>query len=167
MSRPHDAHFTGLFVAQSARKANGAVGTVAAQRIVDPQVAGSIPAQPATLRLPAPLECDVQEAILELLQHHPRVAWAVRMNTGGAWLPGNSKKEGHEHEQFVRFAFPGCSDIIGQLSDGRFLAIEVKRMGKNPTDEQRTFLERVNAYHGIGFVARSVDDVMTYLRRLT
>ena len=39
-------------------------------------------------------------------------------------------------------------------------------MGKNPTDDQRAFLERVNRNRGMAFVARSVDDVASMLARL-
>ncbi len=57
----------------------------------------------------------------------------------------------------------GISDIIGILN-GRYLAIEVKRAGKIPSDKQQVFLNRVNAEGGIGLIARSVEDVMVQLR---
>jgi hypothetical protein len=66
-------------------------------------------------------------------------------------------------KRFVRFAFPGCSDILGQLRTGHFLAIEVKRPSTGPTDDQAAFLAQVNAAGGLGLVARSVDDVQTAL----
>lgn len=62
----------------------------------------------------------------------------------------------------IRFGVgnPGGSDLIGWTSAGRFLAIEVKRPGKNPTKEQRDFLDAVTLAGGIAGVARSVEDAM-------
>ena len=66
-------------------------------------------------------------------------------------------------QRFVQFAFPGCSDILGQLRTGHFLAVEVKRPRTGPTDDQAAFLAQVNAAGGLGLVARSVDDVQAAL----
>jgi len=96
------------------------------------------------------LERDVLSAILDYLPLCPRVAWHSRMNSGGMVNPNG---------QYVRFAFRGCPDIIGQLKDGRFFCIEAKRPGKNATPEQWEFLCKVNRNMGVGFVATSVDDV--------
>jgi len=102
-----------------------------------------------------PLEKDVQAAILEALQFHPLVAWAARMNTGAAKF-----KDAKGKARFVRFGFPGMSDIIGQFKDGTFLAIEAKRpKGEGPTDDQKAFMETVNNNGGRAGVARSVDDI--------
>lgn len=60
-------------------------------------------------------------------------------------------------------SLPGVSDIIG-CYNGRYLAIEVKRKGQNPTEKQQAFLDTVNAQGGLAFVARSVEDVMERLR---
>lgn len=118
------------------------------------------PLRAPTLHLPSPPERDVLAECLEALAMCPAVAWSVRMNTGGAWLPGK------DHEpQFVKFAFKGCSDIIGQLVDGRFLAVECKRKGKNPTEDQQAFLTRVAANGGMAFVARCAEDVFNHLRQ--
>ena len=52
----------------------------------------------------------------------------------------------------------GVADILG-VYQGRMMAIEVKvPKGKVSVDQQR-FLDRVNREGGIGFVARSADDV--------
>lgn len=104
-----------------------------------------------------PLEHDVLAEILNALTFCPCVGWFVRQNTGGMHVDG----------RYVAFAFTGCSDIIGQLRDGRFLAIEVKRAGKNPTEEQQAFLVRVAANKGVSFVARTAEDVFNHLRRDT
>jgi len=53
----------------------------------------------------------------------------------------------------------GISDILGILPDGRFLAVEVKTKKGRVSPEQQVFLDRINALHGVGFVARSIEDV--------
>lgn len=67
--------------------------------------------------------------------------------------------------RYLRFAFPGCSDILGQLASGHFLAVEVKRPSTKTTPEQAVFLAQINAAGGLGLVARSVDDVQAALDR--
>ena len=98
-------------------------------------------------------ERDVLASILAYLDLHPRVAWFERMNTGGV------EREYKGQKRYIRFAFKGCSDIIGQLDDGRFLAIEAKSPTGEPTAEQIAFLSRVVRAGGVGFVARGIDDV--------
>jgi hypothetical protein len=125
-------------------------------------VTGAAPRTPRdvpvlTHKVPPPLERDVQGAILGLLQAHHKVACAWRQNTGGAWLGPVGA------ERYVRFAFKGCSDILGMLKGGRFLAIEVKRPGVDPTGDQLEFLGRVHRGGGLAFVARDVDDVVAKL----
>jgi hypothetical protein len=66
-------------------------------------------------------------------------------------------------KRFLRFAFPGCSDILGQLASGHLLAIEVKRPSTQPTPEQAAFLAQVNTAGGLALIARSVDDVQAAL----
>jgi hypothetical protein len=106
------------------------------------------------------LERDVQPTVLAFLQIHPRVAWVVRMNTGVAEFGNNDGLPVRR----VRFAFPGCSDIIGQLRDGRFLAVECKReVGGSVTEEQEAFLRNVNRYGGCAFIARGVEDCVRAL----
>lgn len=75
----------------------------------------------------------------------------------------------------------GVSDILGITKDkwdyccehcgktntliipGKSLAIEVKRDGEDPTENQQIFLDNVSRAGGIAFVARSVDDVIEAL----
>jgi len=66
--------------------------------------------------------------------------------------------------RLVRFGFPGLSDIIGQLADGRFLAVEVKRPGKNPTETQKAFLDRVAKYSGVAYTVHSVDELDKFIK---
>lgn len=57
---------------------------------------------------------------------------------------------------------PGVSDIIG-IHEGRLLAIEVKTSTGRLSGHQQAFIDRVNKEGGIGFVARSPDDVIREL----
>lgn len=88
--------------------------------------------------------------VLKALRTHPAVAWAERMNTGAAKV-GN---------RFIRFGWPGCPDALGQLKDGRFLAVEVKAKAGRLRPEQALFLARIRAAGGVAFVARDCRDVL-------
>ena len=112
------------------------------------------------LKALAPTEHQVQAAILRYLEVSPRVAWAERMNTGAIKIPAANGRD-----RFVRFGFPGCSDVIGMLKDGRLLAIEVKSKTGRVTDEQQKFLNLVAENKGVSLIARSVDDVMSVIEK--
>lgn len=57
----------------------------------------------------------------------------------------------------------GVSDCLGLLSDGRFLAIEIKARYGKVSPEQEQFINDVNKSGGLAFVARSVQDVIEKL----
>jgi hypothetical protein len=56
----------------------------------------------------------------------------------------------------------GVSDIIGCYK-GRMLAIEIKSEKGRVTADQQYFLDQVNKAGGLGFVAKSIDDVIREL----
>lgn len=90
---------------------------------------------------PAPRHNALPEAaalaeVLQVLRHHPLVAWAERQNSGVARIGG----------RFVRFGWPGCSDVLGQLKDGRLLAVECKAPKGKATGEQAQFLSLVRRF---------------------
>lgn len=118
--------------------------------------------KPFRLTRPEPPEHAIQAAILRYLAVDRRVAWAQRFNTGAARIEGRDAK-GRATRRFVRFAFPGCSDILGQLASGHFLAVEVKRPSTKPTPEQSAFLALVAAHGGLSVVARRVEDIQRAL----
>jgi hypothetical protein len=64
------------------------------------------------------------------------------------------------------FQIKGVADILGMLSNGRFLAIEVKSKKGRLSPEQKIFLEEINAGGGIGILARSVEDVECALKEI-
>ncbi len=103
---------------------------------------------------PAPRVNDRPEAaalaeVLQVLQHHPLVAWANRQNSGVARRGG----------RFVRFGWPGCSDVLGQLKDGRLLAVECKAPKGKLQADQAEFLSLVRRFGGVAFMARDCRDV--------
>lgn len=106
-------------------------------------------------QIAAPRKNDRPEAaalfeVLRALRNHCSVAWANRQNSGAYMTP-----EG----QFVRFGWPGCSDVLGQMKDGRLLAVEVKSPTGRLRPEQASFLAMVDAAGGVAFVARNCADV--------
>jgi len=119
-----------------------------------------MPAPRFKLVIPVPYEVEIQKSILDYLVYHPMVAWAARFNSGSARLPAGGGKF-----RPVEFnTCDGCSDILGQLKDGRFLAIEVKRPPwTKPTDAreeaQAEFLRKVRVNNGVGFFAISIKQV--------
>jgi hypothetical protein len=65
-------------------------------------------------------------------------------------------------ERYVTFGFTGCADILGQLRDGRFLAVECKAPNRgSATAEQAEFLRLVASNGGVAILARCVADIYT------
>lgn len=91
--------------------------------------------------------------VLKALRAHPAVSWCERMNSGAARVGG----------RFVRFGFVGCPDVLGMLTDGRLLGVEVKAAKGKLRPEQAIFLERINDAGGVAFVARDCLDVLQAL----
>ena len=107
---------------------------------------------------PIPRTNDRPEAaalveVLKVLRNHPAVAWCERQNTGAAKVGG----------RFIRFGWRGCSDVIGQLKDGRLLAVECKAPKGRIRPEQKEFLSLVQRFGGVSFVAHDCRDVLRWL----
>ena len=113
-------------------------------------------------RMPnGPLEGEVQRAVMAMLAHHPRVAFAHRINTRVLDVVDKRQPKGTRP---MRTAPKGHPDIAGMLTDGRALYVEVKRAsGGSLTPEQSDFLSRVEKHGGVAIVARCVDDVLDVL----
>jgi hypothetical protein len=94
--------------------------------------------------------------VLKALRAHPAVVWCERMNSGAAKVGG----------RFIKFGWPGAPDVLGQLRDGRILAVEVKSRTGRPSPEQTIFLERIRCAGGVAFLARDLRDVMRELNQL-
>lgn len=111
--------------------------------------------RPGTVRRPDPPETAIQRVILDALRLHPLVKRADRINVGaGRFL----RKDGSAG-RFVRYGMMGQSDICGRMTDGRELAIEVKRpSNKNgATPDQLAYLAEVRDSGGVAGVAWSVE----------
>lgn len=101
-------------------------------------------------------ERDILAAVLDLLKRHPRIAFAVRMNSG---VTKYVDQKGVE--RFVRYGFKGCPDIWAmERGSGRLIVVEVKSDTGKATPEQRAVLDAVANGGGIGMLAYSVDDVV-------
>lgn len=107
-----------------------------------------MPPPPVKRDGPGP-EALVLRAVLHALRVHPQVAWCERMNSGQVEIEG----------RHLRAGWVGAPDVLGQLKDGRLLAVECKSATGRLTGPQRDFLSRVAAANGVAFVARSIDDV--------
>lgn len=91
--------------------------------------------------------------VLKVLSAHPAVAWCERMNSGAVRIG----------KRFVRFGWPGCPDVLGQLRDGRLLGVEVKAPKGKLRPEQAVFLKRIRCASGVAFMARDCRDVFREL----
>jgi hypothetical protein len=94
-------------------------------------------------------ESKIQKSICDLLLFHPNVVWAYVTSTGTF--------RGIKGGRPIKIGYPGMADIIGQLTDGRMLAIEVKQPGKTPTQQQMEFLDLVRHHNGVSGWCDSIE----------
>jgi len=100
-----------------------------------------------------PKESEIEKEILRYLHIKGIEAW--KNKSMGTFDPSTKRFRFNPNMKL------GVSDILGILSDGRFLAIEVKRDKTcKPSDHQRKFIQMINDKGGLAFVARSVEDVI-------
>lgn len=102
-------------------------------------------------------EKHIENSILSFLKMNRILAW--KNESVGVFDPKRGKyrlKRGAHRKV-------GVSDILG-IFQGQFLAIEVKTQKGKATPAQAEFLEEVNQNGGIGFVARSIDEVKERLK---
>ena len=91
--------------------------------------------------------------VLKALRAHPAVVWCERMNSGATRIG----------TRWVKFGFTGCPDVLGQLRDGRMLAVEVKAPKGTLRPEQAVMLSRIAGAGGVAFVAHDCRDVFSNL----
>lgn len=117
------------------------------------------------------LEASVISEVSALLARHPKVLFAVRQNSGAAFLKGRDGKD--MPVWFYKIiASPEpmrISDFTGELRDGRRFGFEAKRRNwTHPTDqrerEQKAYLDMVNAGGGIGRFVTCAEDVLEALK---
>ena len=111
------------------------------------------------MSIKAPLESSVVKACLQYLTlvcGFP--AW--RQNSGAVAGEHNGKR------RFVRFnSMPGMSDIVAVLPGGRACFVECKREGGKLSDDQRAFLERMEAAGAFACVVTSVEQLIEILEK--
>ena len=104
----------------------------------------------------APRETDLVRVCLAYLRLRGVFAW--RVNSGAVAGEHGGKR------RFVRFnGAKGCSDVLGILPGGRFLAVETKMPGRKTTPHQQAFLDAVRAAGGLALVVRDVAELAAAL----
>lgn len=118
----------------------------------------------------APLEKDIQKAIMEAFAYHPRVVKCIRHNQGGAYYDNPRGGSG-----LVMFTSDLVTDLHIMLRDPPGWGwLEVKREGWRPhvgefnpanktlkrEADQAAFLAAVREAGGIGAFVRSVDEAL-------
>jgi len=93
-------------------------------------------------------ESDIQSEIMTALGSHPLVVWVMVVTTGQFKVRGGYITTGHYMTEHCR-STTGMSDIIGMMVSGASLAIETKKPGEEPTNEQYAFIELVGRNGGI------------------
>jgi hypothetical protein len=106
---------------------------------------------------PIPLESEVLKQVLQYLYIRGVFCW--RQNQGAMITEGAGSKR-----RVVRFAsVKGISDIVGMTPEGRFVAIEVKRPGRQLEQHQEEFLQRVRDHGGVAGCVHSVEECAALL----
>ena len=101
-------------------------------------------------------ETDIQAKILSALKSHPSVHYLFRQNVAKI----------RRHGAMYSFGEVGQSDLLGELSDGRFLAVEIKIPGKKRTINQIAFQEHILAGGGEAFVATSKEEALQKINEI-
>lgn len=104
-------------------------------------------------------ESAIQQDIVFALGTHPKVVWCMVITTGKVKIKGYWVTLGHYITEDQK-RLTGISDIIGQLTDGRFFGIETKKPKEVPTDEQYGFMELVSTNKGVSGWATNVNDAI-------
>ena len=102
-------------------------------------------------------EADIQNQILDWLNKNGIFAW--RTNSTGIY--DDEKKV---YRTPSKYSLKGVSDILGILPSGLLLSIEVKSATGRLTMEQKAFLNRVNKFGGLAFMARSLEQVKEIMK---
>src|SRR4051812_25076109 len=116
-------------------------------------------------------EREILSGCLQLMQHHPRVAFAKRVNVGSGFLLYRDTyerlvREGHlqkNEARYVQYGVKGGADITSMLRGGRRLEVETKADRGKVSDDQQIFGDAVNGGGGLWVVVRSVDELVHVL----
>lgn len=109
-------------------------------------------------RRAAPLERDIQGAIVYRLRIHPLVSKVIRHNSGAISGEHNGRK------RFFRFNSElGHSDLCVWLINGIVAYIECKRPGEKPTEMQQRFLRDARASGILCGIATSPEEAIAII----
>lgn len=71
----------------------------------------------------------------------------------------------HDGKRGIRYGLAeGSSDLVG-ICDGRFFALEVKRPGEKPTEDQRKWMNVVRMHGGFATVVTSAEEALLAVER--
>ena len=110
-------------------------------------------AVPEKIRKPKnPNRKNLEAAVLkECLDYLKKIGIFCWRNSTGSFNLG---------DRFIKFSMPGAADIIGLLSNGKFLAVECKRReGGKQTVDQKLFQHRIEHSNGIYLLVRSAAEL--------
>ena len=69
-----------------------------------------------------------------------------------------------DSQRIIKYGLQGSADIIGLISDGRFIAIECKTGSAKQSPKQVKFQLAVERFGGVYILAKSVDDFREKLK---
>jgi len=100
-------------------------------------------------------EKDIQREILDFLLAHPKVTLVFQND--------HRNQRARKFGAVGKYRPKGLPDIIGCLSNGQFLAIEVKDTLGRVSEEQCGILRRISDGGGLAGVCRSIEDASRLL----
>lgn len=112
----------------------------------------------SSMSSPACREQNIVDDCLTALRSRGAFAW--RQNS--AALP---VKDRYGERTIRCTSINGVSDILGILPGGRLVAVECKRAGNMPSNDQRDFLDAVNRRGGLGLVVYDAIDLEEIIDR--
>lgn len=119
---------------------------------------------------PAELEASVKTEVSHILAHHPRVLFAVRQNSGAAWMPSKGGKDAPVSFYFIVRQPEDMTivDFTGFLKPMRPFAIECKRRnwkwtGSEREKEQKAYIDMIKDRGGLGAFVTGGDHLLAIL----
>ena len=104
-------------------------------------------------------ERDIQNQMIDWI-NASKLAWCWENQTKATY---DVKTKGFR--RLSKRAISGVSDILGVMSDGRILTIEVKtkKTRNNASEKQKDFISKIGASGGVSFIAWELEQVIEKL----
>lgn len=103
-----------------------------------------------------PSETEIVNTCISYLLIAGHYVWR---NNSGFFKHDYTTKAGIHKRSVMRAGVKGSSDILGIAKNGRFIAVECKRMGNKPTPQQAMFLDEIKQRGGYAVLAYGIDDL--------